>query len=261
MTAVLAGASSIGAGTAPMAAANTGRCYADALEERATELGEWRELHFFSSAFFGVLHAIAHEDRTILPPAEQAFHALELCPPSQARVVILGQDPYPTPGHANGLAFSVAPCLRPLPRSLANVFREIEADLGACPEDGDLSFWARQGVLLLNAVLTVPAGLAGGHRGLGWEELTGEVLALLDEEPRAFLLWGREAQRLARQHLARSHHLLIETAHPSPLSARRGFFGARPFSRVNAWLQERGMAPIDWIGCRSEQERTAAPHE
>ncbi len=192
----------------------------------------------------------------MLPAASDVFNALRPQGPDGVKVVILGQDPYPTPGHANGLAFSVRPDVAPLPRSLANIFRELEADLGARPATGDLSFWARQGVLLLNTVLTVPAGEAGGHRGLGWERLTGEILRRLDERPRAFLLWGRDAARLADRHLVHGHHLRIETPHPSPLSARRGFFGARPFSRVNRWLAERGDRPIDWTG--SSEER---PHE
>ena len=172
------------------------------------------------------------------------FAALERTRPDDAKVVILGQDPYPTKGHANGLAFSVAPDVA-LPRSLKNIFRELEDDIGTAPSTGDLSHWADQGVLLLNTALTAPEGDAGGHAKLGWAELTEQVLRRLDDTPRAFLLWGNHAQKLGAQ--LSEHHLKIETAHPSPLSARRGFFGSRPFSRVNIWLEAQGHAPIQWV--------------
>jgi uracil-DNA glycosylase len=161
------------------------------------------------------------------------------------RVVILGQDPYPTPGHAHGLAFSVAPDVRPLPRSLANIFKEMHSDLGSMPPDGDLRFWARQGVLLLNDALTVPAGEARGHRRLGWQALVPQVLDRLTDRPRAFILWGNDARSHAPR-LSGHNHLVLQSAHPSPLSARRGFFGSRPFSKVNAWLREQGQQPINW---------------
>jgi uracil-DNA glycosylase len=161
--------------------------------------------------------------------------------------VILGQDPYPTPGHANGLAFSVAPGVA-LPRSLANIYAELAADTGSRPADGDLTSWARQGVLLLNTGLTVPAGLSGGHAALGWHHLATEVLARLDDRPRAFLLWGAPSQKAAA-HLRHPDHLVLRSSHPSPLSHRATatpFTGSRPFSRVNAWLAQRGEAPIRW---------------
>ena len=230
------------------AATAPGATYAAAVAEAARRLEEWHDIPFFSNALPIILDALKSETRPILPPAADVFNALLPRGPDGVKVVILGQDPYPTPGHANGLAFSVAPDVAPLPRSLANIFRELEADLGSRPACGDLSFWAQQGVLLLNTVLTVPAGEAGGHRKLGWQRLAGEILQRLDEHPRAFLLWGRDAARLAARHLVRDHHLRIETPHPSPLSARRGFFGARPFSRVNRWLEARGERPIDWTG-------------
>jgi uracil-DNA glycosylase len=161
------------------------------------------------------------------------------------RVVILGQDPYPAPGRATGLAFGFPPGQRPRD-SLRNILTELEDDLAVARTDGELSGWARQGVLLLNTVLTVPVGRAHGHRGWGWERLVAEVLAAVaGDGPRAFLLWGGPAQRACRD-LPRQGHLFVETAHPSPLSARRGFFGSRPFSRVNAWLAARGETPIDW---------------
>lgn len=205
----------------------------------------WQHLPFFAQDWPGVLRMIEGDPRMILPPAPQRFAALQACAPEDVRVVILGQDPYPTPGHAHGLAFSVAPEVQPLPRSLANIFKEMQDDLGACPANGDLRFWATQGVLLLNTALTVPAGEAGGHARLGWGRLTADVLDALDGRPRAFLLWGKPAQAHAAR-LADPDHLILTSAHPSPLSARRGFFGSRPFSRVNAWLKARGETPINW---------------
>ncbi|KMW56671.1 Uracil-DNA glycosylase, family 1 [Candidatus Rhodobacter oscarellae] len=208
------------------------------------KLGDWSDLPFFRTELAKLETALRAETRPILPASTQVFAALELCPPADTRVVILGQDPYPTPGHAHGLAFSAEPHVTPLPRSLANIYKELEADLGARPPNADLRFWAKQGVLLLNTVLTVPAGEANGHKALGWQALTHQILAHLDDTPRAFLLWGRPAQKLGASLAA--HHLKIETAHPSPLSARRGFFGSRPFSRTNAWLSKREQTPINW---------------
>ena len=212
-----------------------------------SRLGPWADLPFFTDTLPGIAAALDADPRQILPPRHQVFAALEACPPEATRVVILGQDPYPTPGHAHGLAFSVEPHVHPLPKSLANIFTELRDDLGACPPDGDLRFWAAQGVLLLNTVLTVPAGAANGHRGLGWQGLTAQVLDRLiaDGRPRAYLLWGGPAQKAAAR-VPGDTNLRIETPHPSPLSAYRGFFGARPFSRVNNWLQMHGMAPINW---------------
>ena len=181
----------------------------------------------------------------MLPPAPQVFAALEASAPDDVRVVILGQDPYPTPGHAHGFAFSVEPDVQPLPRSLSNIFKELRDDIGGAPPNGDLRFWAKQGVLLLNDVLTVPAGDARGHRRLGWQKLVPQVLDALADRPRAFVLWGNDARAHAPR-LAGRGHLVLESAHPSPLSARRGFFGSRPFSTVNAWLKEQGHAPINW---------------
>ncbi|NIL97213.1 MAG: uracil-DNA glycosylase, partial [Planctomycetales bacterium] len=177
----------------------------------------------------------------------QVFSALERTQPDRVKVIILGQDPYPTPGHAHGLSFSVEPEVRPLPRSLNNIFKELAEDLNLYPTNGDLRPWADQGVLLFNSALTVTAGEAGAHAKLGWSELVEQVLRRLDTRPRACLLWGKHAQKLGG-HLHNPDHLRIETAHPSPLSARRGFFGSRPFSRVNDWLIARGETPIDWTG-------------
>ena len=212
------------------------------------DLGDWEKLPFFRDGQYQrVISWVRDDPREILPPEDAILAALRLTAPADTKVVILGQDPYPTPGHAHGLAFSVEPHVQPLPRSLSNIYEELKADIGACPDNGDLRFWAAQGVLLLNSVLTVPAGEADGHAAIGWAPLTGEVLAALSDRPRAFVLWGKKAQAQAKA-ITGDGHLMIETAHPSPLSARRGFFGSKPFSRVNAWLAERGEREIDWVG-------------
>ena len=189
--------------------------------------------------------AVAQSSSVVLPPPAQVFAALTACPPDDTRVIILGQDPYPTPGHAHGLAFSVEPDVRPLPRSLKNIYAELQSDLGAAPQDGDLRFWAAQGVLLLNTALTVEAGQPGSHAKLGWSRLTEQVLATLSDRPRAFVLWGAHAQSFEK-HITGPDHFILRSAHPSPLSARRGFFGSRPFSRVNEWLMDKGQTPINW---------------
>ena len=205
----------------------------------------WDHLAFATETLPGISDKLDAEKREVLPPLDQVFSALDACPPDQVKVVILGQDPYPTPGHAHGLSFSVAPDVTPLPRSLNNIFKELCADLGGAPPNGDLRFWAAQGVLLLNDVLTVPAGEPRGHRKLGWQKLVPQVLDLLSDKPRAFVLWGNDARSHAK-HLHGHGHLILENAHPSPLSARRGFFGSRPFSKVNAWLRDQGQSPINW---------------
>lgn len=168
-------------------------------------------------------------------------------PLDDVRVLIVGQDPYPTPGHAVGLSFSVAPEVRPLPRSLSNIYRELVDDLGvATPSSGDLSPWARRGVLLLNRVLTVHVGEPGSHRGKGWEEITqAAISALADraDQPLVAILWGRDAQTAAE---FLPDVPVITSAHPSPMSADRGFFGSRPFSRANELLEEIGGDPLDW---------------
>lgn len=208
----------------------------------------WAHLAFFADGRADqVMARVAADPRPILPPAHQIFAALDAVAPQDVRVVILGQDPYPTPGHAHGLAFSVEPDVSPLPKSLNNIYKEMAEDIGAAPDTGDLRFWADQGVLLLNTVLTVPAHDANGHKGIGWQDLTQEVLAALSDTPTAFVLWGRKAQALNR-HISGTGHLLIETAHPSPLSAYHGFWGSRPFSRINSWLTASGRQPINWSG-------------
>lgn len=191
---------------------------------------------------------VEREDHEVLPPKPMIFAALAATAPKDVRAVILGQDPYPTPGHANGLAFSTAPDVRPLPRSLGNIYRELEDDLGITRANGDLSGWAQQGVLLLNTALSVRAGDAGSHARLGWGALIDQIVTeCLDRDSIVWILWGRHAQsRLAAIPARPPTHHFIETAHPSPLSARRGFFGSKPFSRANAHLKAEGRAEIDW---------------
>lgn len=184
---------------------------------------------------------------TVYPDRGLVFNALNSTPLESVRAVIIGQDPYHGPGQAMGLSFSVPEGL-PLPPSLRNVFRELHSDLGcSIPASGDLSGWASQGVLLLNSVLTVRAGEAGSHRGRGWEELTDRVISLVSERRSGlvFILWGRHALEKARL-IDRGAHEIITSPHPSPLSARRGFFGSRPFSRANEWLRSQGREPIEW---------------
>lgn len=176
-----------------------------------------------------------------LPARADVFRALQV-PRERVRVVIVGQDPYPTRGHAHGLAFSVPATVRPLPKSLTNIFKELQDDLGGQPANGDLTPWVQQGVLLLNRVLTVRAGQPASHRGRGWETFTEAVLRAT--EPAVAVLWGNDAQT-ARPFFPDAE--VIATAHPSPLSAHRGFFGSRPFSRVNAALLAKGEQGIRWF--------------
>ena len=205
-------------------------------------IGAWGDLPFFTTGWPALKSALDADTRPILPPAKTRFAALVRTHPENVRVVILGQDPYPTPGHANGLAFSVAKDVA-LPKSLKNIFTELEDDIGATPQNGDLTHWADQGVLLLNTALSVPAGEAGGHANLGWSPLIAEVLRKLDDAPRAWVLWGKHAQSFRPKG---AHHLILEAPHPSPLSAYRGFFGSKPFSQINTWLSARGDKPINW---------------
>lgn len=185
--------------------------------------------------------------KRIHPNPDEWFNAFNHTPLDKVRVVILGQDPYPTPGHAHGLCFSVRPEVRPLPKSLQNIFRELEVDLGIRNTCGSLIPWADQGVLLLNAVLTVESGRPASHHGKGWERLTDRAVQVLDAQPRplAFVLWGRPAQEKGA-HIDRARHLVLDAPHPSPLSAHRGFFGSRPFSKINAFFERLGQPPIDW---------------
>jgi len=191
------------------------------------------------------LRAEVAAGRGYLPAGKHVLRAFER-PLDDVRVLIVGQDPYPTPGHAVGLSFSVAPDVRPVPRSLVNIYTELESDLGLPrPASGDLSPWADQGVLLLNRVLTVAPGKPSSHRGKGWESVTAAAIAALVERggPLVAILWGRDARNLV-PHLPGIP--AIESAHPSPLSAHSGFFGSKPFSRANELLAQQGAAPIDW---------------
>lgn len=210
-----------------------------------TDLGDWANLPFFREDWPRIRNQLDATTDTVLPPRNQIFAALELTQPADVRVVILGQDPYPTQGHAHGLAFSVEPDIRPLPRSLNNIFKEMQDDLGASPKNGDLRGWADQGVLLLNTALSVTEGNAGAHAKLGWDRLAAQVISKTSKKPTSYILWGRHAQALEK-HVLANDHLIIKTAHPSPLSARRGFFGSRPFSKVNEWLRKQEKRPIDW---------------
>ena len=193
--------------------------------------------------------------QTVFPPAGKIFAAFDSCPFDEVKVVILGQDPYPGYGQANGLSFSVNPGVD-LPRSLRNIYKELEDDLGCrAPLSGDLSCWARQGVLLLNATLTVDAGAPASHQNQGWETFTDAAIRKLasERDNLVFILWGAYAQRKG-EFIDRSRHCVITSPHPSPLSASRGFFGSKPFSRANAYLVSKGIAPIDWCcvdGCQN----------
>jgi uracil-DNA glycosylase len=192
------------------------------------------------------LRAEVAAGRSYLPAGQDVLRAFRQ-PLDDVRVLIVGQDPYPTPGHPVGLSFSVAPSVRPLPRSLNNIFRELREDLGVtAPTNGDLTPWAERGVMLLNRVLTVAPGAPASHRGKGWEEVTEQAIRALvarDDQPLVAILWGKDAQTL-RPLLVDVPR--VESAHPSPMSADRGFFGSRPFSRVNTLLEELGGDPIDW---------------
>ncbi|MDA7598404.1 uracil-DNA glycosylase [Alphaproteobacteria bacterium] len=183
----------------------------------------------------------------IYPPLQTVFAAFNQTPFAKTKLVILGQDPYHGPGQAEGFSFSVAPSIA-IPPSLRNIYTELESDLGiARPNHGNLAAWAGQGVLLLNACLTVEDGNAGSHNNRGWERFTDAAITQLTQNRvhLVFILWGRKAQEKGA-HIDRSKHLVIETPHPSPLSAHKGFFGTKPFSRANDYLHSHNIAPIDW---------------
>ena len=209
--------------------------WAEALEPVAADI----------AAMGDFLRAETASGRGYLPAGENVLRAFRQ-PLDDVRVLIVGQDPYPTPGHPIGLSFAVDPHVRPLPRSLANIYAELAADLGvATPTDGDLTPWTRNGVMLLNRVLTVRPGEAGSHRGKGWERVTEHAIRSLvaRDRPLVAILWGRDAANL-RPLLGDAG--IIESAHPSPLSAHRGFLGSRPFSRANGILEQQGAQPVDW---------------
>lgn len=189
----------------------------------------------------------AYATQRVYPPAKYIFNAFDLCPFDEVKVVILGQDPYHEPGQAHGLSFSVPEGI-PFPPSLQNIFKEIESDMGYAPlRNGNLERWAKQGVLLLNATLSVQAHQAGSHQNKGWETFTDAVIAQLSKEREhlVFLLWGSYAQRKGAV-IDASKHLVLKSVHPSPLSAYRGFFGNHHFSQANAYLAQHGLSPIDW---------------
>jgi uracil-DNA glycosylase len=203
------------------------------MQEVFTEIGEF-------------LRAETAAGRPWAPAGSNILRAFQQ-PIEDVRILIVGQDPYPTPGHAVGLSFSVNPDVRPLPRSLQNIYRELQDDLGApAPASGDLSPWAARGVLLLNRVLTVQLGEPGSHRRRGWEQITAtaiDALVARPDEPLVAILWGKDAQSLEPM---LPDVPMVASAHPSPMSADRGFFGSRPFSRANDLLEELGADPIDW---------------
>ena len=213
---------------------------------------DWDEIlkdEFKSEYYLNLRQFLKREyfSRTIYPPMNDIFNALKATPYSAVRAVILGQDPYHEPGQAHGLSFSVKPGVE-IPPSLVNIYKELHEDLGCyIPDNGYLVKWAKQGVLMLNTLLTVRAHQAFSHKGIGWEQFTDAAIEALarQDRPMVFILWGRPAQS-KKPMIYNSKHLILESAHPSPLSAYRGFFGSRPFSRTNEYLKENGLAPIDW---------------
>ena len=217
------------------------------------QTGPWAEIlsREQSKPYFPRLKAqveTAYAETTVYPPEDTLFAAFRLTPPEQVRAVILGQDPYHEPGQAHGLSFSVPEGVA-IPKSLRNIYRELEDDLGIPPKShGCLTGWAEQGVLLLNSVLTVEAHKAGSHKTFGWEQFTDSVISSTNAlpQPIAFVLWGNYAIKKANLIHADAPRLVLTGVHPSPLSAYRGFFGSKPFSRINAFLEEQGEAPIDW---------------
>lgn len=210
----------------------------------------WTDLEFFGEGD-KVVAARLTEDinsgKRIAPQIHHIMRAYDVTKFEDVKVVILGQDPYPTPGHANGLAFSVNACIQPLPKSLKNIYKELEDDLGYKRTNGSLRDWAEQGVFLLNRTLTVREGDAGSHQGYGWEHLTNEAISTLSEkrENLVFILWGKKAQ-LSLGLIDQGKHLVIQSPHPSPLSAYRGFFGSKPFSKTNDYLYKNRKQIIDW---------------
>lgn len=223
----------------------------DALVDKGLMAADWAQALAPVEERIAAMGAFLREEiaqgRGYLPAGDHVLRAFQR-PLADVRVLIVGQDPYPTPGHAVGLSFSVAPEVRPFPRSLVNIFTELVDDVGVPqPTSGDLSAWSDQGVLLLNRCLTVAPGEPASHRGRGWEEVTQRAIEALVErapqQPMAALLWGRDAQTL-RGALGQVPY--VASVHPSPLSAHRGFFGSRPFSRIDRLLVEQGAEPIDW---------------
>lgn len=190
----------------------------------------------------------AYSSRNVFPQKTEIFNAFKFCGFNELKVVIIGQDPYPTAGHANGLCFSVNDDVAPLPKSLQNIFKEIASDLNiALPENGNLERWAKQGVLLLNTVLTVEEGMPDSHSKIGWQKFTDRVLEVINEEKEhvVFLLWGKKAQDKGKL-IDEKKHLVLKSVHPSPLSVYRGFYGCKHFSKTNGYLVENGEKEIVW---------------
>ena len=214
--------------------------------------GDWEKAlqgEFRKPYYRKLFETVGREYRTatVYPPADDIFNAFHLTPLPDVKVVILGQDPYHEPGQAHGLSFSVMPGVE-IPPSLVNIYQELHDDLGCkIPNNGCLTKWARQGVLLLNTVLTVRAHRAFSHKDIGWQEFTDAAIRVLagQDRPLVFILWGRPAQQKASM-ITNPRHLILKSPHPSPLSAYRGFFGSRPFSKTNAYLEANGLTPIDW---------------
>ena len=205
----------------------------------------------FRKPYYRELYQFVKEEysRTVVyPPADDIFNALHFTPLSEVKVLLLGQDPYHNVNQAHGLSFSVLPEQKEIPPSLQNIYKELHDDLGCyIPNNGYLEKWADQGVLMLNAVLTVQAHRAGSHQGKGWEQFTDAAIRILNEQnrPIVFILWGSYAQKKAA-FLNNPNHLILKSAHPSPLSVYRGFWGSRPFSKTNEFLESHGVTPIDW---------------
>jgi uracil-DNA glycosylase len=211
-------------------------------------LSEEFEKPYFKDLMLFVQSEYAACPQGVFPSSEYIFRAFDVCPLSEVNVVILGQDPYPTKGHAHGLCFSVEEDVRPFPKSLLNIFKEIESDLGQpFPENGSLMPWANQGVLLLNTTLTVREGQPESHARKGWEQFTDFVITKLSEERQGvvYMLWGSKAQEKAKM-LDPKANLVLQAPHPSPLSAYRGFFGCKHFSQANHYLIQKGRKGIDW---------------
>ena len=213
---------------------------------------DWQDLlspEFKKPTFQNFVDFLDHEyaTQTIYPAKENVFSALDYTPYKDVKAVIIGQDPYHGPNQAHGLCFSVQPGIK-IPPSLVNIYKELHADLGLpIPEHGYLENWARQGILMINAVLTVRAGNAGSHAKMGWEPFTDKIIELLNErkQPVVFILWGGYARKKAKM-ITNPNHLVLEAPHPSPLSSYRGFFGSKPFSKTNEFLIQTGQTPIEW---------------
>ncbi|MEE1113501.1 MAG: uracil-DNA glycosylase [Eubacterium sp.] len=214
--------------------------------------GEWERAlkPEFSKPYYKKLFETVvaeYKSTAVYPPANDIFNAFHFTPLDQVKVVILGQDPYHEEGQAHGLSFSVKPGIE-TPPSLVNIYKELQDDLGCyIPNNGYLEKWARQGVMMLNTVLTVRAHRANSHQNIGWEEFTDAAIRILaaQDRPMVYILWGKPAQR-KREMITNSKHLVLAAPHPSPLSAYRGFFGSKPFSKTNAYLEANGLEPIDW---------------